>query len=267
MTSAIEIFHSSLNNLSYVSGFGNIIEETHRNTPSDLAGQWAMRIVAKMLGHSRTIGSIATSGNFDHSAIISCSRLIMECATTITYLHENVDHDEWAFRQLILDLNNITSRIKFIRAFESKSSQNELRSEMQSIISKIKEHPKYTNSSEDAKKRYTSGQTMFVNGMRNAARTGMRWNEERFDAIYSYFSTHTHTTPMSFVRMRRHQVDFMNPSDFQYSVASFAIDVATICVRRSIISVVRRYPEYIDDAWNFDQFCTQDNDEALTKTS
>lgn len=257
-------FRHIMDNFAIISGFADIVENTFRRTPSDLEGQLAMKVFRKTIAHSRTIGAIVRSGNFDHSAICACSRLIMESSIVISYLHKDMGEDENKMRILLLDFNDVVSRIKFLRSFNHvDAGLPELRQKKAEMILKIERSPIFINLSDEQKKQYKSGVVQFIGGLRRAAKIGMGWNEDRFDSLYGYFSTHTHSSPMSFYRMSKHEVDFQRPSEAQYATASMAVSVALACMRRVTLNIVDRYPEYVNEFWGVEGFRSDDAEETL----
>jgi len=98
----------------------------------------------------------------------------------------------------------------------------------------LKANAKFISLDEKHRLNLLSGEMIYIDGMRKVAvRVG--WDEDVFGSTYNYFSTHIHSLPMSFTRVRRHNVDFNNPGEYQKNVAAFGINVAEFCLLRTSI--------------------------------
>jgi len=64
--------------------------------------------------------------------------------------------------------------------------------------------------------RLLTGEHFYVGSVRRAVQDAA-WNFDKYIALYSYFSSHAHSAPMSFSRFRKHDVDFGKPSGAQKS--------------------------------------------------
>jgi uncharacterized protein DUF5677 len=230
-----KLFASALDSLAAIGGFSNHVSVTLVGTPTDAQGDLASRVHAKMCAHALSIGALSKSNVFDHHAINSIARMILESMTMYFYLRENVTEEEWSFRDLILRLHDTTSRVKLLRAWKKKSEYDDLTTEKDNLIRQIESHSAFSCIDADRQKRLLTGEEMFVQGMRKVAkRSG--WREEVFISVYNYFSAHAHSTPASFFRMPAHSVDYFNPSDFQYTTSAPAIEIAVACLRRVAVN-------------------------------
>lgn len=225
-----------------MGGFANHVSMAQAGLPTTVAGELASMVFAKMCAHARSIGAISQSSMFDHSAILALTRMLVEASTMHAYLREDVDEDVWAFRYLTLRLHDTETRIKFIRGLGDTGDLRALRCELQD---ELKKHPSFSMLPSEQQKRLLSGEEAFVGGMRRAAGTGMGWDSDRFTSLYGYLSAHTHTTPMSYTRVRDHQIDYLSPSAVQLEHATLALEVAVACLRRIVLRVVDRRPEQL----------------------
>lgn len=73
----------------------------------------------------------------------------------------------------------------------------------------------------------------------------MGWDEAQFNGIYAYLSAHTHSAPMSFMRMSDHQVDYFFPSVTHADILAVSMEVAIACLRRSMLRMIDQQPEQV----------------------
>lgn len=243
------IFAKAIDNIAVVGGFSNHVSMVLKGAQTDEQGALASMIHAKMCAHARSIGAICKSSMFDHSAIMSIARLVLEGMTMFYYLREKVGGDEWTLRFLVLRLHDTAARIKLMRAWKQESEYADLTAARRSMIEQIRSNSAFARFDRKRQDGILTGEEMFVGGMRRAAmRTGV-WRDEIFTAIYSYLSVHTHSAPMSFLHTTAQSVDYYAPSDFQYGAAAFAIEVTCACLRRVSLCYLdnhlEKYPEAI----------------------
>ncbi len=187
---------------------------------------------------------------FDHHAIMALARMIMEASTMIAYLLAPVSSDEWALRHSLLRLHDAVGRIKLLRSYDLPS--DDLRKGRDDLKIDILNNPNLQKIPEQRRERLLSGEEMFTTGMRSVAIKIMGWEEKQFSGVYAYFSSHTHSAPMSFMRMEQHKIDYFYPSKTQTDILSLSMEVAIACVRRSMLRMIDRYPEDIDEEYHPD---------------
>ena len=178
---------------------------------------------------------------FDHHAIMGLSRMIMEASTMVAYLLDAVEPEEWAFRHNILKLHDTTTRIKLLGAFNQKA--DDLRAGRKELKAELATIPMFKAQAEERQRRLASGEEMFVIGMRAVAVRIMGWNEAQFNGVYAYLSAHTHSAPVSFMRMQDHQVDYFFPSATQFDMLGVSMEVAIACLRRAMLRIIDQQPE------------------------
>ncbi|WBH15768.1 hypothetical protein [Sphingomonas radiodurans] len=237
-------FRAQFDALAVLGGFANHVSMSQVGLPTTVSGSLASMVFAKSCAHARSIGAIAVqSSMFDHHAIMSLTRMILEASTMIAYLLDPVSDDEWAFRHTVLKLHDTVSRIKLLRSFNAPS--DDLRTGREELKSIIITSPIFSSLPKDRQNRLTNGEDMFVIGMRTVATKIMGWNETKFMGIYAYFSAHTHSAPMSFVRMANHEIDYYHPSYAQISTLALSLEVSLACLRRSMLRMIDEHPEQI----------------------
>jgi hypothetical protein len=181
---------------------------------------------------------------FDHSGIVSLSRMIVEGATACSYLAQPVDEAEWVLRHAVLRLHDTVARIKFLRSFPDPI--DDLRAARTELEAEIRGTQSFAKLDQRQQDRLLTGEEIFVGGMRRAAQIGMGWDPDRLTSIYAYFSAHAHSAPMSFMRMALHKVDYYYPSEAQFNVATFAVEVAIASLRRTSLRRMDQHPELVD---------------------
>jgi hypothetical protein len=96
---------------------------------------------------------------------------------------------------------------------------------MEEIKTRIETFAEFRGLAPDRQKRITAGSEMYLHGLRSAIRL-MDWDVADFDATYGYLSTHSHSAPVSFMRLSEHGIDFKKPTRAQRDIAGFAIEVS-----------------------------------------
>lgn len=163
----------------------------------------------------------------------------------IAYLLDPVEPDEWEFRYILLRLHDTVARIKLMRGFELQA--DDLKAGRDQIKGELEAHPTFLKLAEDRRKRMAGGEEMFAIGMRSVATRIMGWNERQFNGVYAYFSAHTHSAPMSFMRMEHHRIDYYFPSKPQTEILALSMEVAIACLRRSMLRTIDQHPKQISN--------------------
>jgi len=234
---AAQLFDDALADLAEIGGFSNMVSVELQGSPTDRQGELASMVHAKMCAHARSIGAIAQSPMFDHSAIVSLSRMIVEGLTMYAYLKQPVSESLWALRETVLKLHDTVARITLFRAYREKVDYQDLRDGRSELIRELEASADFDEFPEDHRTSLRNGSVIFVGGMRRAAREA-GWKEDRFTAMYGYLSAHVHGAPMSYFRTREHGVDYYAPSEAQKAIAATAITIATACLRRASLRQV-----------------------------
>lgn len=159
------------------------------------------------------------------------------------YLLDPVGPEEWAFRYTLLRLHDTATRIKLLGGFNLPAE--ELRVGREQLKSELAAMSIFQALPEDRRKRLASGEEMFAMGMRAVAVRIMGWNEAQFNGVYAYLSAHTHSAPMSFMRMADHQIDYFSPSEAQTGIVAVSMEVAIACLRRTMLRMIDEVPDQI----------------------
>ena len=248
-------FLSALTQLATLGGLSNNVSLLIRGESTTRSGELASMVHASMCAHARSVGAIATSSMFDHSAILALSRMLVDGLTMYAYLRESVEDAVWTLRYKVMELHDVTARIKLVRAWQERVEYDDLRNMRESLVGQIKASVVFQGLGEERKKRLLTGEEMFVEGMRKAARVA-GWSEEKFISIYNYFSAHIHSAPMSYWRMRQHRVDYLEPGPMQFGSAAMAIEVAVACLRRVTVRQLMESPKFSpNEGWG--EYLTQ----------
>ncbi len=239
-------FEEKMSRLAVLGGFANHVSMNLAGLPTTKNGELASMVFAKSCAHARSIGAIAIeSPMFDHHAIMSLARMILEASTMIAYLLDPVDEEQQRFRYTVLKLHDTVNRLKLLRGFGAEA--DDLRRGRDELKLEIVSSSAFSELAEDRKKRVLSGEEIYVIGMRAVSKKIMGWNEENFSSVYAYLSAHAHSSPMSYMRMREHEIDYYFPSEAQYDILSLSMEVAEACLRRSMLRMIDCHPERIDD--------------------
>jgi hypothetical protein len=82
---------------------------------------------------------------------------------------------------------------------------------------------------------------MYLYGLRGAVRR-MKWDISEFDAMYGYLSSQTHSSPVSYLRIGEHGVDFANPTGQQFGLSAVSLEWATGAIEQATADVLRIFP-------------------------
>lgn len=235
-----KLFETALNDLAKIGGFSNMVSIELRGAPTDRQGELASMVHGKMCAHARSIGAIAQSPMFDHSAIVGLARMIVEGLTMYAYLKQPVSEPVWALRETVLKLHDTAARITLLRAYREKADYQDLREGRAELIRELESNPAFGDLPEEHRGPLLTGSAIFVGGMRRAAKAA-GWNEDRFTAMYGYLSAHVHGAPMSYFRTREHVVDYYLPSEAQKAIAATAVTIATACLQRASLRQIAEF--------------------------
>jgi hypothetical protein len=233
-----------MDELAVLGGFANHVSIAQTGLTTTTAGSLASRVYAKCCAHARSIGAISTqSSMFDHHTIMALARMIMEASTMIAYLLDPVGPEEWAFRHAVLKLHDTATRIKLLGGFNLPT--DDLRAGRAELKAELAAMSIFQALPEERQKRLASGEEMFAIGMRAVASRIMGWDEAQFSGVYAYLSAHTHSAPMSFMRMADHQIDYFVPRETPTNILAVSMEVAMACLRRSMLRMIDQQPEQI----------------------
>ncbi|HEY2232616.1 MAG TPA: hypothetical protein VGK01_03990 [Candidatus Angelobacter sp.] len=225
-----DFFAEALNDLSTTVNFALRVSEKIEGEPASVPSEMASMVHAKMCVNAFSAASLCWQEFFDHSGVLSLCRMVLEGMTMYFYLTEVCAPEEWKCRRLTMYLHDTCARIKLVRAFQKKDEYADLLEGRKDLTDRLKKDEFFQRLNEEQQKSLLSGEQIFVRGMRAAATRAAGWNEERFVSIYNYLSAYTHSAPMSFLRTRRHKIDYRDPSAAQLSMVRMALIVAQFCL-------------------------------------
>jgi hypothetical protein len=161
--------------------------------------------------------------------------MIMEGTIFYQYLMENVEKDEWDCRSICLKLHDTTSRIKLMRGFQEAKEHADLRTGRDQLMQDLKENTFFKSLPPDRATRLLSGEHFYIRGVGSAVEKS-GWNSRKYLALYTYFSSHAHSAPMSFFRFRQHRISFSDPSEAQQAAMVNALSVAEYSLLKSSLA-------------------------------
>jgi hypothetical protein len=209
--------------------------------PTTDAGQLGSFVHAKMCANAVSAEHLFTSPLADHSAIIALCRMIMEAMTLYFYLTKQVPAEEWECRKLVLKLHDTVNRIKLMRGFQSKNEYSDLINGRATLEAELRQNSFFQTLQSEQQERLLTGQHFYVGGVQRAA-IDAGWDFGKYIAHYSYFSSHAHSAPMSFMRFIKHKVSFGDPSDAQRGAVTSALSVAELCLLKTSLAHLNSSP-------------------------
>ena len=163
---------------------------------------------------------------FDHYSICSLGRVCFDAALMLHYVSEpSLNLTEWNLRRKILYLHDISNRHRFLK-FGNKLVKDNLGEKVDDqwivdgLIADILMHLRDLNLDPDPN--YTSGQMVYVKGVRGAVREA-GWDVNEYEFQQAYLSNFVHTHPVSYMRASEHAIDFEEPSPAQFAAALVAV--------------------------------------------
>ncbi len=184
-----------------------------------------------------------TRFQLDHFSIGSMARDLVEAMIMLGYLTDGaVVDDVKRMRRTVLNLHDCTARYKMFKAWKDQEQKRGFRNVMMDLRRELTANPAFRRLPEERRKELMSGKVMYLEGMRSIVRN-LDWDGDYFDGLYTYLSTYTHTSPMSYYRYNEHGVNTEAPSDFQLAFASTALGAATLAVDTAIDRVRALFPQ------------------------
>jgi len=179
----------------------------------------------------------------DQSTIASISRGMIEAAAMIAYMaDQSLTDPEWELRKLIIWLYDATTRYKMFKGWKSDAEAAEFRKKMDEIRSQLEAMDGFKSLPEERRHKLLSGQEVYLDGLRSAVRL-MKWDIKDFNSAYAYLSAHAHGSPVTFIRLSEHGVDFKEPTAAQYAVAGLAIEYARNVLKLATAQILGLFPD------------------------
>lgn len=221
--------------------FGMRVSLELNGKPATDQSALASVVHTKMCINGTTIQHVLKAALTDHSAVIALCRMLMEASIFFQYLMQEVEKDQWACRSLCLKLHDTTNRIKLMRGFQKPGEHADLRVGRDGLLRELKENSFFESLPKERAAMLLSGEHFYIRGAGSAVRDS-GWNYEKYMALYSYFSSHAHSAPMSFFRFRQHKIRFNDPSDAQLSFMVTALSVAEYSLLKTSLLYLKTTP-------------------------
>lgn len=201
----------------------------------------ALFVFAKLISHAISMGNIyenyaAGSAGFrllDHFSLAVLCRSIIDAALVTKYIANSKDSKEkWNLKRHVIYLHDLLNRRRFLMSIEKSSGQSDVaflssyegvKRDLRKKISILADELGYSG---DDKRKLTSGQLVFVDGARGAAREA-GWDVDLFDFHQSYLSNWVHSHPVSFLRADEHGISFDEPSQYQRDFSAMIFEIAS----------------------------------------
>jgi Family of unknown function (DUF5677) len=233
---ARESFHRAID-------FGLRVSVALNGKPATEQSELASIVQTKMCVTGASIEHMFTAALADHSAIIALCRMVMDACTLYFYLMEKVQADEWECRYTCLKLHDTSNRIRLMRGFQSENEYADLIQGRDELKKNLEANAYFKTLTLERATALLTGEHFYVRGLSTAAEKCVGWNFRKYLALYSYLSAHSHTSPMSFFRMKKHEVNFSEPSEAQRAAVVTALGVAEYCLLNTSLAYLDTQPD------------------------
>lgn len=236
MTKERTFFHDRLADLRRIGSDAEKFSGTISRKRVSEREAWTSWLLLKLcnMGHSLRVlcaaeerimgGEVCT---LDQSSIMSIARSMVETAIMLAYVSdESATEDDWRLRRTLLCLHDCTTRYKMFKGWKDRDQIKSLKGQMEELRGTMEGLAAFKALPEERRQKLLSGDDVYVNGIRAAARLA-GWKTAEFNAFYAYMSGHAHGSPVSFMRIDEHGVDYKRPTDAQYAIAGFAVEHAS----------------------------------------
>lgn len=178
----------------------------------------------------------------DHSSIAAMARTLIEAAVLFGYMTEQgPSEEEWDLRWSVLLLHDATTRYKMFKSWKATDEAAVHKKRMSELRLEVSKHPRFRGLEEERRQKILAGTEFYIHGLRAAVRS-VGWDVGHFNAIYAYLSSHSHSSPVSFVRAHTHGVDFEKPSGAQLVTAGLALEHAQIALATASERTLKLFP-------------------------
>lgn len=177
----------------------------------------------------------------DHWSAAALARNMIEATVMFSYLSESgVSEDEWGLRKLVLWNHDATTRYKMFKGLKQHDQANQFKEQINDFRSKIGQHPIFSQLDHDRREKINAGTEVYLRGLRSVVRN-MKWDLGAFNSIYAYLSSHSHSSPVSFLRLGEHGVDFKLPTDQQFGLSAQSLEWAGHCLSHATSEMKRLF--------------------------
>lgn len=149
---------------------------------------------------------------------------MIEAAILAFYISDTaLTPEQWELRKNVLWLNDATTRHRMFTGLGGSQAPGEGREAIAMLRGRVEASAEFQSLEDERKRKILSGSEVYLHGLRAAVR-GLGWQVEEFNGMYAYLSAHSHSSPVSFIRMDEHGVDYRNPTRAQKSIAGISLE-------------------------------------------
>jgi len=177
-----ELLADIVTDFAAVIDFALKVSMSATGEPTTKAGEWGSIVFAKMCVNAISAKTLVTQEIFDHIAIVTVCRIMMESMTLYFYLHEDVASTEWQCRELAIALHDTTGRIKLMRGWQAKEEYADLIAGQDSLKAEMKANSFFQTLFSEQQTRLLSGEHFYIGGM-NAAAVRAGWDQRNHCAV------------------------------------------------------------------------------------
>jgi hypothetical protein len=193
------------------------------------------RLIVPMGGDSWT--------TIDHGSIANLSRNVIETSILVSYLtQDGVSDEEWSCRILAFHLHDCAARVRLFKGFGVKNEYKKNKEALEDLRKRMSENGHFQQLESGVQEKLLGGMLLYVDGLRAVARNA-GWDVGHFDAVYTYLSAQSHSTPMSFYRMGEQGIDYATIAPDQFRIVGFALEHAYQSVDHATGRVRKLFPE------------------------
>jgi hypothetical protein len=187
-------------------------------------------------------GNSALDRTLDHRSAAALARNMIEATVMFSYLSESgMSEEEWELRKLVLWNHDATTRYRMFKGLKDDDQAKQFKKQINDLRSSIGQNLNFSQLDADRREKINAGTELYVRGLRSVIRN-MKWDLDQFDFIYAYLSSHTHSSPVSFLRLGEHRVDFRMPTDQQFALSALSLEWAGNCLSHATTEMKRLFP-------------------------
>jgi Family of unknown function (DUF5677) len=187
-------------------------------------------------------GNSALDRTLDHWSAAALARNMIEATVMFSYLSESgMSEEEWELRKLVLWNHDATTRYRMFKGLKDDDQAKQFKKQINDLRSSIGQNLNFSQLDADRREKINAGTELYVRGLRSVIRN-MKWDLDQFDFIYAYLSSHTHSSPVSFLRLGEHRVDFRMPTDQQFALSALSLEWAGNSLSHATAEMKRLFP-------------------------
>lgn len=210
--------------------------------PATQQTELASFVHTKMCITSTSVEHMFEAKFADHSAIMALCRMLMEGSNFFMYIMELTSDEEWKCRYLCMRLHDTVNRIKLLSGFQSQNEYADMTQGREDLKRDLQANSFFRGLPLERRNQLLTGDHFYVRGSATAAKNA-GWNYRKFLALYSYLSSHAHSAPMSFFRVKQHNVNWLEPSGAQKAAVVTALGVAEYSLIKATLTYLELHTE------------------------